>query len=139
MAIATILGLLVKPVTDYFTTRQEIKAKRAERLDRIDEARTTASIQRISEGDRAASDLDEYFVRTNGWKDDISFYLFLMPALLAFHPEAVPHVNAGFAALTEMPEWYQVTLGLMLIAVWGYRRMLRPLLEVVLKKKLGVS
>ena len=119
-------------------TKEEIAAKERERNDQLNEAQTLAAIKRIEAGDNADSDLDMYFVKNNGWKDDISFYIFLSPALLAFFPSMVPHIQAGFDVLENMPVWYQIALAMMLVAVWGYRRMVRPIVESFLKRKMGI-
>jgi hypothetical protein len=68
-----------------------------------------------------------------GWMDDFSFFVFMLPALLAFVPSMVPTVTAGFIALEAMPEYYQLALGMMLVAVWGYRRLVTPIVEILIK------
>ena len=84
--------------------------------------------------------MDNNSRQLSGWMDDASFFIFLMPAVLAFYPPALPHIEAGFVALKSMPLWYQYALGMMLVAVWGYRRLVTPIVEIVVKtyaKKLG--
>lgn len=136
--LASPITAIVNGVSGYMQNKQEIKAREQERKDRVQEAQTQANIRRIEAGERFDGDLDLYFIKNNGWKDDISFYIFLAPAVLAFIPQMVPHIEAGFNVLENMPIMYQVCLGMMLIAVWGYRRMLRPAIQAIMKRKLGI-
>jgi len=128
---------IIGGITSYLGQRQE--AKEAARKDEaaIATAKTKATIKRIESGDTAASDLDMYMVQNNGLKDDISFYIFLLPAVMVFFPDMVQVIEDGFAVLDKTPVWYQAMLAGMLIAVWGYRRMIRPLIEAVVAKKMG--
>ncbi len=115
----TFLKLLISPVTDFLLKKQELRAVvKKKELDSV-ERRELSDIQ-----------MDK---RDAGWMDDISFYIFLLPCLLSFYPPAIPHIKAGFEALKGMPEWYQYSLGLMLISVWGYRKLLAPVVQAVLK------
>jgi len=44
---------------------------------------------------------------------------------------------AGFGVIEKMPIWFQVVTGLMLASIWGYRKLVVPLIEKVLAAKLG--
>jgi len=123
------IGAIIEGVVGVVTRYQDRKAKKAERQDRLDEAKVTAQIDRIRDADDAATDLDMYFVKNNGLKDDISFYVFLLPAVACFVPGGAEYVTEGFVALEGMPEWYQYTLAGMMIAIWGYRRVLQTFIN----------
>lgn len=123
------IGAIIEGVVGVVSRYQDRKAKKAERKDRLDEAKVTAQIDRIRDADNAATDLDMYFVKNNGLKDDISFYVFLLPAVACFIPGGAEYVTEGFVALEGMPEWYQYTLAGMMIAIWGYRRVLQTFIN----------
>lgn len=127
-----ILTGLIGPVTDYFKDKQEIKAKVRERGDELKKIKLEA----IGKASQATIDMDTEARSMAGYMDDISFYLFLLPLPLVFIPSMQVHVMAGFAALEEMPVWYQAALGLQLAAVWGYRKIVQPLILKFLGKKL---
>ena len=126
MSILALLGSLVSPVTEIIKGRQAIKA-----------ASTKATIDRIERGELSDIALDQDSRANAGLMDDISFYSFLSPALLAFYPPALPHIQAGFRALEGMPQWYQAALGMMLISVWGYRKLVSPIIMSLTKAYLG--
>ena len=128
------IGPLIDAVGTYFTNRQIINAAKSERKDVIKTKTLDAKIESIRNGQEADIEQDSGSRANAGWMDDISFYLFLLPVPLSFIPSMVPHITAGFAALEKMPEYYQIALGLMLVSVWGYRRLVIPLVEVVVKQ-----
>jgi len=49
----------------------------------------------------------------------------------------VAHIENGFAVLRGMPEWYQYALGMMLVSVWGYRKLVSPIIQSIAKAYLG--
>lgn len=55
------------------------------------------------------------------WKDEWITILFSVPLILAFVPGAVEYVHLGFAALEDMPEWYQYTVSVIVAASFGVR------------------
>ena len=128
------LGNIVDAVGGYFKDNQQIKAAQKERSDELRKATLDAKLAAIKAGQTADIDTDLTARQSAGLMDDISFYLFLVPVPLAFIPNMVPHIQAGFAALEKMPQYYQITLGLMLVSVWGYRRLVIPVIEVIVKQ-----
>jgi len=113
----TALKLLAAPITGYLKGNQEIKA-----------ATVKAKVEKIERGDISDIELDSNARSSAGLMDDISFYIFLSPAILSFYPPALPHITAGFTALGNMPTWWQYALGMMLISVWGYRKLVSPII-----------
>jgi len=109
-----------------------IKGKQAVRA-----AVTKAKIDSIERGELSEIQADTEARANAGLMDDISFYVFLSPAIFAFWPPALPHIKAGFQALEGMPQWYQAALGLMLASVWGYRKLLSPIIQMLAKAYLG--
>lgn len=131
-----IIGAVIDGVVEFFKTRQTIKAAKDQRKDelkKLDLEKKLATIERAQLSDLEADSLAR---KMAGYMDDISFYLFLAPLVLVFHPDMVEHVKNGFAALDTLPEWWKYSLGLMLASVWGYKRLVTPIIEQVIKAKL---
>ena len=55
------------------------------------------------------------------WKDEYILLLFSIPLIMCFIPSAVPYVKEGFAVLDTMPDWYKVTLSVIVAASFGVR------------------
>ena len=122
MSISGFLSALVSPVTELVKGSQAIK-----------KAKVKAKIDKIKRGDLSTISMDQGARQAAGWMDDISFYAFLGSAFLCFYPPALPHMRAGFAALATMPLWWQYALGLMLASVWGYRKLIEPIVMTLAK------
>lgn len=138
--IFTALSTLISPVVGYFSEGQKIKAAQKERKDVLKEKALDTKLEGIRNGQESDINMDNDSRKHSGWMDDASFFVFLAPAVLAFYPPALPHITAGFEALETMPVWYQYALGMMLVAVWGYRRLVTPIVETIAKqyiKKIG--
>ena len=133
MGLGWLTGLLGS-IGSYFSDRQKINAAQKERNDELRKASLDAKLASIKAGQSADIDADTNARSYAGWMDDISFYLFLAPVPLSFIPGMVPVIREGFAALESMPQYYQIALGLMLVSVWGYRRLVVPIVEVVVKQ-----
>lgn len=55
------------------------------------------------------------------FKDEWFTLLFSVPLVMAFIPEMVPVVSAGFDVLENMPDWYKAFLGAAVAASFGIR------------------
>ncbi len=126
MSALALLKGIASPVTQIIKGRQEIKA-----------AKVKSIIESIERGEESDITLDEEAMNRAGWMDDLSFFIFLLPAVLSFYPPALPHIMAGFEALEVMPQWWQMSLGLMLISVWGYRKLISPIITSLAKAYTG--
>ena len=136
MAWPVFLLNLVEPVVGLFQERQTIKAAKQERKDVLKQMSLKTKLEGIRRSNQTTSDLDAGSRKYAGLMDDVSFYLFIMPVPLVFIPSMQIHVMNGFKALESMPLWYQVTLGLMLASLWGYRKLVQPIILKFLGKKL---
>lgn len=132
-----LIGDAIKAGVGYFSDRQKIKAAVTERKDELTKLNLEAKIKSATASVEHDMKMDEGARANAGWMDDISFYVFLAPAVLAFFPGMVVHVENGFTVLAEMPEWYQYALGMMLISVWGYRKLVSPIIQSIAKAYLG--
>lgn len=132
-----LLGPIISSVGDYFTSRQQIKAAKVERKDELKKLDLESKLESIKRGEELDMKLDGDSRNSAGLMDDISFYIFLAPAVLAFFPGMVDHVVAGFKALEQVPMWYQYALGMMLVSVWGYRKLVTPLIQLIVSSYIG--
>ena len=55
------------------------------------------------------------------WKDEYLTIIFTIPLIACFIPFLVPYVREGFAVLETMPQWYQITLSVIVAASFGVR------------------
>ncbi|CCN85473.1 conserved hypothetical protein [Vibrio nigripulchritudo SFn27] len=130
-----LIGALFSPFVNLFRDHQVAKHKAAERKDRIEETKTLATIKRIEQGDNNATKLDEISLSNRGWKDEYLLIITTLPVMMAFVPEWVHYVDAGFKALENIPEYYWYALAMIYIDTFGFRHMLRRAFEIWLERQ----
>jgi len=138
LGLATVTTLL-SAATKYFSEGRQIKAAVKLRKDELSKLSLETKLEAIKSSDESAMQMDSTTEGRISWADDVSFAVFLLPAVLAFWPAALPHIRAGFIALDSMPDWYQYALGMMLVSVWGYRQLVNPIVHMIAKAYLGVK
>ena len=131
--LLNIFSSIVDGVVGIFSKSQDNKAAKEVRKDRVEEAKVNQKIRALD------SDviMDEGSRKFSGFMDDLSFYSVWVIVICAFIPATQPHILAGFGVIEKMPIWFQVVTGLMLASIWGYRKLVVPLIEKVLAAKLG--
>ena len=60
----------------------------------------------------------------NSWKDEYLLILFSPPLIMAFIPGLAPYVGLGFAELDLMPDWYKASIGIMVAASYGHKKLM---------------
>ncbi|MCG2836522.1 hypothetical protein L6J37_06545 [Photobacterium sp. WH77] len=126
------LGALLNLITGGVTAWQQHSRNKAEALKRKDEleqAKHTARLKRLEYGDEKAATLDELSIKGRGWKDEFILLVVFTPLMLCFWPDYAGYVDAGFQALSSIPEPYWYVVGAIVVDVLGMRSMVRYLLE----------
>ena len=131
-----------------FKPASEVAQKYIEGKHKIEGARIDFEVAKFAakakslEGEyERAHSLDELASqeRREGWKDEILFATILAPLWVTI-AEAMGLVDVGtsknmFAALQSMPVEYQILVGLLFVAVFGFRSLLRLYLKTKMGKK----
>lgn len=122
------LGLFqsfVGPAIDYLDHRNERSARgRAQELD-LDDARHQRRMTNISENRQAEVDWNTNAQNNSGYRDEWVTILLSIPLVMAFVPDMVQYVHAGFEALEKTPVWYQGGIGLMIASALGMQQYAR--------------
>jgi hypothetical protein len=113
--ISGLLGLAGNVVEGYVETK---KAKAKQKLVKI-EAETSLIEKKIA--GEVEWDVQAQKNSGDSWKDEYLTILFSIPLLLCFLPWTVEYVERGFEALSQTPEWYKYTLGVIVSASFGIK------------------
>jgi len=128
--ISGLIGLVGGTVENW----QKRQTVRAEAESRIIVAEAEARV-RISERAQTAEidwDIAGINQMAGSWKDEWFTLILSIPAIMAFiRPDIV---MAGFLVLTEMPLWYQTSLGVAIAASFGYRKLVDLFAQIKGKK-----
>lgn len=123
MSILDVLGIIVKPVTDYINNRQNNKAAEAKQKLELDAAVHERQVELIKQGLAADASWELTFAQqaASSWKDEYTLIVVSIPAIMAFIPRLSPYVEKGFLALDKTPLWYQLIFGSIFLATYGIR------------------
>jgi hypothetical protein len=147
LGLSTLLSPVVTGITNYFTNRQNIKAKEQEREDAVADAKVQAKIALLSNEQTHDINLDLISVKERGWKDDIITYVLLSPVIIlmfnpvcalwfGYDPEVINiAMQDGFKALEDMPEYMYVGLGIVFADIFGLRSMVKNFTSSTFTKK----
>ncbi|KPM01375.1 hypothetical protein [Vibrio splendidus] len=105
------------------------KANALKRQDELEQERHQAQVQRLKSGDEKAADLDRVSLKDRGLKDEFILLVVFVPLILSFIPDYAEYVRDGFKALEFVPEYYWYMVGAVVIDTFGFRSMVRYLLE----------
>lgn len=72
---------------------------------------------------------DDFSQLNRGWKDEFLLLLIIFPMILMFIPHTQSFVLNGFIALEKVPEWYLYAVVLVFVDTFGFRSMLRKIIE----------
>ncbi|CAK2239678.1 hypothetical protein VCRA2118O236_880001 [Vibrio crassostreae] len=86
-------------------------------------------MKRLQSGDEQAADLDRVSLKERGLKDEFILLVVFVPLILSFIPDYAEYVQEGFKALEFVPEYYWYIVGAVVIDTFGFRSMVRYLLE----------
>ncbi|MGR5390495.1 hypothetical protein [Vibrio crassostreae] len=105
------------------------KANALKRQDELEQERHRAQVKRLQSGDEKAADLDRVSLKDRGLKDEFILLVVFVPLILSFIPDYAEYVQEGFKALEFVPEYYWYIVAAVVIDTFGFRSMVRYLLE----------
>lgn len=114
-------------VGDHFKHKRELKSAQVNATVRIREAQTQHIITSAERGQLAEIDWNHQALKNAGesWKDEYILILFSPPLIMAFIPGLAPYVGLGFAQLDLMPEWYKMSIGVMVAGSYGHQKLIK--------------
>lgn len=118
-----ILTPIINAVGSYFENRQNIKADEKKREDELVMAQHQAKVERIKRGDTVEADYDLAVLEASkhSFIDEAMIIWVLAVVTCLFIPALAPYAIAGFAALQQVPLWFQTVFVGCFIAKLGLR------------------
>ena len=123
MSVLDILGVVFKPIADYFNKRQEIKAQEHQNQLELVKAQGERQAQLARDGLTADAAWEMEFAKqaATSWKDEYTLLVVSVPLVMAFVPGLAVYVAAGFSAFAGTPMWYQIMVQTIFYATYGIR------------------
>ena len=114
---------------DAYRQHNQNEANKLKRRDEIEQEQHNAKVKRLQSGDEHAASLDMVSLKERGLKDEFILLIVFIPLILSFFPNYAETVRAGFEALQNVPEYYWYVVAAVVIDTFGFRSMVRYLLE----------
>lgn len=123
--IGEVIGNLFGIGRDYLQGKRELEKAKLDSKIAIEQARTQSAIKVKETGQIADIEWDVTAMQNSqeSWKDEWLTILFSIPLVMAFIPGWDVYVYAGFNVLRDTPEWYQITVGVVVAASFGYKKL----------------
>ena len=118
---SSLLGSIGGKVVDAVSARSERKHTEKLRQLEIEYAKHQVKLEAISRGQEMDNAWELEQIKNSGFKDEIVLFLLSIPLVLSFIPSTVGYVEAGFAALSQTPDWYQWLILSVFAAIYGIR------------------
>ena len=117
------LNLLLGPVVDIVGTSIKgfVDTKKAKAEQKVTEIKAKTSLMEKQIKGEVDWDLEAIKGSQGSWKDEYLTIIFSIPLLLCFVPFTVEYVERGFEALSQTPDWYKYTLGVIVSASFGIK------------------
>jgi len=142
-AILNIIGIGGKALEK----KAERKLSKIESENRINEATADAEVSRIKSitASDNAIDLESVKQMKTSWKDEFLMAIVFTPLVIVVVVPFITAYNTGkwedlntymiqsFKTLNELPKWYPYIAGVILIATFGFRSLLRKGIEIAMK------
>ena len=127
LLIKPLLGVAGQAVSGFLETK---KAKATAKLTEIKAVTALKEQQIAGKVSWEASAVDQM---KGSWKDELILICLLLPAVLVFVPGMTEHVERGFVALQQLPDYYKHLLYLSCSVSMGVR--MAPGVKGLFKKK----
>ena len=115
LLIKPLLGVASQAVTGFVKTKQ---AKAELKLTEVQAATKLKQDQIAGKVAWEASAVDQM---QGSWKDELILICLLLPAVLVFVPGMTEHVERGFVALQQLPDYYKHLLYIACSASFGIK------------------
>ena len=119
----TMLNLLIKPLLGVAgdVVKGVVASKKAKAEQKLTKIKAETELLNKQISGEVEWDIQAIKQAESSWKDEYLTILFSIPLLLCFIPFTVVYVERGFLALSQTPDWYKYTLGVIVSASFGIK------------------
>ena len=119
MSIASVLGIITKPIADIFKEKQRKKILKIE----LEGAIHKQKLATIAQGKINEAKWNEKSIEKAGWRPGFLTIVLSAPMILVFFPPMVVYIEQGFIALDQTPQWYRILIGVMVSSAFGVKKL----------------
>ena len=117
------LGLLIKPLLGVAgdAVKGFVQTKKAKAELKLTEVQAATKLKQDQIAGRVAWEASAVDQMKGSWKDELILIVLLAPACLVFVPGMTEHVEKGFIALQQLPDYYKHLLYIACSASFGIK------------------
>ena len=117
------LGLLIKPLLGVAgdAVKGFVDTKKAKAELKVTEVRAATKLKQDQIAGKVAWEASAVDQMKGSWKDELILIVLLAPACLVFVPGMTEHVERGFVALQQLPDYYKHLLYIACSASFGIK------------------
>ena len=117
------LGLLIKPLLGVAgdAVKGFVDTKKAKAELKVTEVRAATKLKQDQIAGKVAWEASAVDQMKGSWKDELILIVLLAPACLVFVPGMTEHVERGFIALQQLPDYYKHLLYIACSASFGIK------------------
>ena len=117
------LGLLIKPLLGVAgdAVKGFVDTKKAKAELKVTEVKAATKLKQDQIAGKVAWEASAVDQMKGSWKDELILIVLLAPACLVFVPGMTEHVERGFIALQQLPDYYKHLLYIACSASFGIK------------------
>ena len=117
------LNLLIKPLLGVagLAVSGFVETKKAKAQLKLTEVQAATKLKQDQIAGKVAWEASAVDQMKGSWKDELILICILGPAVLVFVPGMTEHVEAGFVALQQLPDYYKHLLNIACSASFGIK------------------
>lgn len=122
--IFEVFGNILGIGRDYIASTRRLKEAKVNAQLAVIDAQAKSAIK-LSETEQAGNiqwDVTMAEASKESWKDEWITILVSVPVIMCFIPATQDTVLRGFEILEQLPEWFQLTIGVVVAASFGFRK-----------------
>ena len=117
------LGLLIKPLLGVAgdAVKGFVETKKIKQQSKLTEIKAKTALREQQIAGKVAWEASAVDQMKGSWKDELILIVLLAPACLVFVPGMTEHVERGFIALQQLPDYYKHLLYIACSASFGIK------------------
>ena len=130
------LGLLLKPLVGVAgdVVKGFVETKKAKAQHKLTEIKAATKLKQQQIAGKVSWEASAVDQMKGSWKDELILICLLAPAVAVFFPGMTHHIEAGFVALQQLPDYYKHLLYIACSASFGIKGA-RGAMGLIKKKK----
>jgi len=118
-----LLKLIGGGIVEAASSAYQARTARKSKQDEFENAVHIKKLEAVEQGKINEATWNQTSIQKAGWRPGFLTVLIMLPIPLAFFPWFVPHIEAGFLVLQDLPLWYSSAVGAVIASAFGLKKL----------------